>query len=107
MPHYLLTGAGFSYNWGGWLASEAFEYLLGSNDIDDEMRAFLWANKEAGGGFEDALAFFQKRQAEAPHDQHNQQRLNSLMGAIVGMLNMMSNSMEQRPFEVHNQIQGS
>jgi hypothetical protein len=30
MPHYLLTGAGFSYNWGGWLAIEAFEYLLGA-----------------------------------------------------------------------------
>jgi hypothetical protein len=30
MAHYLLTGAGFSYNWGGWLASEAFEYLLGA-----------------------------------------------------------------------------
>jgi hypothetical protein len=29
MPHYLLTGAGFSRNWGGWLANEAFEYLLG------------------------------------------------------------------------------
>jgi hypothetical protein len=26
---YMLTGAGFSRNWGGWLADEAFEYLLG------------------------------------------------------------------------------
>ena len=29
MPCVLLTGAGFSRNWGGWLAIEAFEYLLG------------------------------------------------------------------------------
>ena len=56
MAHYLLTGAGFSYNWGGWLASEAFEYLLGAPEIDAELRALLWKNKEAGGGFEDALA---------------------------------------------------
>jgi len=34
MPNYLLLlGAGFSRNWGGWLASEAFEYLLGSPEM--------------------------------------------------------------------------
>jgi hypothetical protein len=27
MPHILLTGAGFSRNWGGFLATEAFEFL--------------------------------------------------------------------------------
>jgi hypothetical protein len=30
MNPVVLLGAGFSRNWGGWLASEAFEYLLGS-----------------------------------------------------------------------------
>jgi hypothetical protein len=30
MTFILLTGAGFSRNWGGLLADEAFEYLLGS-----------------------------------------------------------------------------
>jgi hypothetical protein len=29
MLHILLTGAGFSRNWGGFLATEAFEFLLG------------------------------------------------------------------------------
>ena len=28
MPNLLLIGAGFSRNWGGWLATEAFEHLL-------------------------------------------------------------------------------
>jgi hypothetical protein len=28
MTLILLTGAGFSRNWRGWLASEAFEYVL-------------------------------------------------------------------------------
>jgi hypothetical protein len=34
----LLTGAGFSRNWGGWLANEAFEYLLGSSHINQPTR---------------------------------------------------------------------
>lgn len=44
MQHYLLTGAGFSANWGGWVASEAFEYLLGCPEIlaDDRLRDLLW-----------------------------------------------------------------
>jgi hypothetical protein len=44
MPHYLLTGAGFSANWGGWVASEAFENLLGTPEImaDPNLRDLLW-----------------------------------------------------------------
>jgi hypothetical protein len=33
MSRILLAGAGFSRNWGGWLADEAFEYLLGCVDL--------------------------------------------------------------------------
>src|SRR5579862_2453381 len=57
VPHYLLLGAGFSRNWGGWVASEAFEYLLGSPEIlaDPQLRDLLWRH-QLGGGFEDALA---------------------------------------------------
>jgi hypothetical protein len=42
MSHILLTGAGFSRNWGGWLATEAFEYLLGAVEVDDQLRHLLW-----------------------------------------------------------------
>jgi hypothetical protein len=56
MTRILLTDAGFSRNWGGWLASEAFEYLLGCSEIDNETRSLLWSSKESGGGFEDTLA---------------------------------------------------
>jgi hypothetical protein len=35
MTHILLTGAGFSYNWGGPLAAEVFNALLSDKDIDD------------------------------------------------------------------------
>lgn len=106
MAHYLLTGAGFSYNWGGWLASEAFEYLLGAPEIGAELRELLWQNKEAGGGFEDALATLEKDFADHPAAD-TERRLNTMIAAIVGMLNMMSGSMERRPFEAHNNMQGS
>src|ERR1700741_823492 len=60
MRYYLLTGAGFSANWGGWVASEAFEYLLGCPEIlaDDRLRDLLW-DYQLKGGFEDALAELQ------------------------------------------------
>ena len=38
MTNLLLTGAGFSYNWGGPLASDVFAKLLGDKDLDaDQM----------------------------------------------------------------------
>lgn len=57
MQHILLLGAGFSRNWGGWLATEAFEYLLGCPEISQNLylRELLWKN-QARGGFEDALS---------------------------------------------------
>lgn len=33
MTNILFTDAGFSRNWGGWLADEAFEYLLGVDGL--------------------------------------------------------------------------
>jgi hypothetical protein len=63
MTFILLTGAGFSRNWGGWLSSQTFEYLLGSPELDDDLRALLWRSKEACGGFEDALAELQEEHA--------------------------------------------
>jgi hypothetical protein len=57
MSHLLLLGAGFTRNWGGWLADEVFEYLLGHpNVIDDpHLKEILWHHK-GSGGFEYALA---------------------------------------------------
>jgi hypothetical protein len=106
MAHYLLTGAGFSYNWGGWLASEAFEYLLGAPETTTELRALLWANKEADGGFEDALATLENEFATHGLPE-TQRQLDDLIAGIVGMLNGMSGSMERRAFEPHNNMQGS
>lgn len=57
MADYLLLGAGFSRNWGGWLATEAFEYLLGCPEVvgDPSIATLLWKH-QSGGGFESALA---------------------------------------------------
>ena len=71
MKHILLTGAGFSRNWGGWLANEAFEYLLGSIHVDNLLRQKLWQTKERGGGFEDSLSEMQSAYAAPTYAQEN------------------------------------
>jgi hypothetical protein len=53
MTFIILTGAGFSRNWGGWLASEAFEYLLGCPELSADLRDLLWKSRTGGGGFEE------------------------------------------------------
>jgi hypothetical protein len=45
--HVPLLVAAFSRNWGGWLASEAFEYLLGRPEIDDPLRQLFCNIAEA------------------------------------------------------------
>jgi len=93
MPHYiLLLGAGFSRNWGGWLADEAFEYLLSCHQVDDYLRGVLWDHKpKEKGGFEGALGFLQaahKRGPTAVTDQ-NLAKLNS---ALLQMFTHMNSA---------------
>jgi hypothetical protein len=56
--HFLLLGAGFSRNWGGWLACEADEYLLGHALVEGQIRELLWRHRTTGG-FEAALSALQ------------------------------------------------
>jgi hypothetical protein len=88
MPHYLLTGAGFSRNWGGWLANEAFEYLLGAPEIDDYLRRILWRAKLWGQGFEGALSIVQDAYTSNKSDE-TKQNLDKLTRAVIGMFNAM------------------
>lgn len=46
MNFLLLLGAGFSRNWGGWLADEAFEYLIGHNEIKNNKKLILYSFHE-------------------------------------------------------------
>jgi len=80
----LLLGAGFSRNWGGWLASEAFEYLLGNPELDrGGLRDILWRNKR-NGGFEAALAELQT-EAEQRGQSSAREHLIILESAILEM----------------------
>ncbi len=99
MPHILLTGAGFSRNWGGWLANEAFEFLLGCPEIDHRLRQMLWANKEKGGGFEDVLPLLQ-----TSLDAEDNQRVGVFTDALVGMFNEMGQAFMMTPFEWQTDI---
>jgi SIR2-like domain len=102
--HVLLTGAGFSRNWGGWLATEAFEYLIGCAEVDDHLRHLLWQHKSRGGGFEDALAELQLENSRGGHESIKKQ-LDDLRAAIVGMFNAMDQAFGSVSFEPQNVIQ--
>jgi SIR2-like domain len=91
MPHYLLTGAGFSANWGGWIASEAFEYLLGCPEImsDQPLRDLLW-KYQATGGFEDALAELQRGYSPGFAQHWSKEQLNKFQGCVGRMFDDMN-----------------
>lgn len=97
MHYYLLTGAGFSANWGGWVASEAFEYLLGCPEIlgDDRLRDLLW-DCQLKGGFEDALAELQVGHAAGFSRQWSERQLISLQNAVGRMFDDMNSSFKGR-----------
>ncbi|NBW25167.1 MAG: hypothetical protein EBR89_07035 [Betaproteobacteria bacterium] len=92
MTNLLLIGAGFSRNWGGWLAGEVFEYLLGRPEIENrpDLRKLLFRHQEHGG-FEAALAELQierLRNQDVNHDS-----LISLQAAIRQMFNEMNTAL--------------
>jgi len=82
----LLLGAGFSRNWGGWLASEVDEFLLGCPEVDDHLRAYLLAYR-GKGGFEAALG---NLQLERRQRGQSDRRLSALLDAISRMFKEMN-----------------
>ncbi len=97
MRYILLLGAGFSHNWGGWLASEAFEYLLGIQDLDDHTLNLLWEHKDRGG-FEDALAVLQDELSQRGTDDAKR-RLESVQRAVSQMFQDMDQAFAQATLE--------
>ena len=98
MAHILLTGAGFSRNWGGWLANEAFEHLLGSIYVDDLLRERLWAAQSIGRGFEDVLADLHTA-LETDWSAQIEQDLRNLETAVQGMFAEMAFGYQNVVFE--------
>lgn len=89
MVHLLLIGAGFSRNWGGWLATEAFEHLLGSPEVvkDESLRQLLWRH-QGSGGFEAALGELQAEFACEPNSVR--QPLMAFQNAVTRMFHDMN-----------------
>lgn len=104
MPKYLLLGAGFSRNWGGWLAVEVFEWLLGHPKIrsDDMLRSLLWKHQQNGNGFEAALSEVQAIAASNPPSY--QSSLDAFQAAIDAMFDEMNNALHASDFDFSNQI---
>jgi len=87
MGHVLLLGAGFSRNWGGWVASEAFEYLLGSPHLDGSLRLLLWKHRN-NGGFERTLADLQGAFAQQ-NNATTEQPIRKFEKAVAAMFDDM------------------
>ena len=97
MTFILLTGAGFSHNWGGWLAREVFDYLLDAG-LSGELRALLWKSRNEGGGFEDVVAELQVGY-QRDGDAHTRKQLGDLQGAVLAMFNRMDQVFAATEFE--------
>jgi hypothetical protein len=94
MTFLLLTGAGFSYNWGGPLASDVFSALLADKDLDDHTRDLLF---DSGGAFETVLADLQ-----LSTDPTDQKRHDALITAVAGIFHGMNNTFMHVQFEFEN-----
>ncbi|MGT2438600.1 SIR2 family protein [Bradyrhizobium betae] len=98
MKHILLTGAGFSRNWGGWLADEAFEYLLGCAEVTPNIRHQLWMSKGRYLGFEDTLREI-REQSEANPDIGHKKELQAFEKMLEGMFHTMAIGFSSGEFE--------
>jgi len=100
MSKVLLIGAGFSRNWGGWLAAEAFEYLIGSDHLDVDLRGLLWEYRRSGG-FEGALGEVQEAFSKN-NSPDNLRRLTSFQRAVQHMFSDMNRAFDRIQFEFQN-----
>lgn len=101
--HILLLGAGFSRNWGGWLASEAFDYLLGCPEVDEPLKNLLWEYQNKGG-FEAALGHLQE---ESFKRGRSDDRLQNMEAALRRMFADMNIAFSNQHFEFCNEMQYS
>lgn len=89
MKHVLLLGAGFSRNWGGWLASEVNGHLPTSPGIRANTHVLEVLKRTADYcGFEAALSELQEVYAKTPTDE-NRHHLNCLQEATLAMFGDM------------------
>ena len=90
MTPILLTGAGFTRNWGGWLAKEIEGDLLGRLHADPDLRQRV----QGGDGFEAVLAAL-KSEAEGP-DAEAKRRYADLQKAVEASFRAMNRALANR-----------
>jgi hypothetical protein len=90
MTPILLTGAGFTRNWGGWLAKEIEGDLLGRLHADPDLRQRV----QGGDGFEEVLATL-KSEAEGP-DAEAKRRYADLQKAVEASFRAMNRALANR-----------
>jgi hypothetical protein len=91
----VLLGAGFSRNWGGWLASEVYEFLLGAPDVDEPLRQLLLSHRAKG--FEHTLDYLQTEEARTGQPDP---RLGKLLNAIGDMFREMNRGLMNANFSL-------
>ena len=84
-------------NWGAWLASEAFEYLIGDPAVTGNVRlsAALW-KRPAAGGFEGAV-----HELERDPGSHSQVYARDLRSAVSRMASVTRDSLSRSSIQVH------
>jgi hypothetical protein len=103
MGNILLTGAGFTRNWGGWLAREVRSKIAQRVEGDPYLRDVL--NK--ADGFEGALEFVQNEHAAARNSEFAAAKLRVFQGAILATFDATNRGLAQRNFELCNDLQFS
>ena len=98
MTRVLLTGAGFSKNWGGLVATEFFGRLL-AEPLDEFTRKLLFQFRSKGG-FEAVMTHLQTSSGP-PVDA---KRLNDFTSTLAGIFNGMNNHFLREPFEFQNEV---
>jgi hypothetical protein len=103
MNYILLTGAGFSRNWGGWLADECFEYLLSCAEITPVIQSEMWKSKNQKLGFENTLQ--ELRALYSKHkDERHENELRAFEQMLEGMFHTMRIGFENVQFEPGHDI---
>ena len=97
MTHFLLTGAGFSRNWGCWLADEVFEYLLAEPQLSPMMRTQLWRDKNSQGNYETTIQAL--RDAAVAYKGQHEEDYRNFLSILGGMFNQMRNTYVQSGFQ--------
>lgn len=101
--YLLLTGAGFSHNWGGWLAAEILEYLIGCKEVysDNYLKNKLWELKDKG--FEEALGQIQL-EYENNNREEDKERLKSFNKSLLEMFDTMNKNFVPNNHDTYNKI---